>query len=103
MNYSEVLKILHTKYNSLSSKEVKLMVDTLFDLLRDTLKSGNKIEIRGFGIFELKQYDKRKAFNPKILQHVDLPDRAVPFYKASSVLKKSVNHHLSNELDKKTS
>lgn len=76
------------------------MTDVLFQFLRESLKEGRKIEIRGFGTFEVKHYGERKSFNPKTRSYIDLSARDVPFYKASSVLKRSVNKHLSShELD----
>lgn len=91
MKYSKLVKLLHNKYNYLSYKELKNITDEVFSFLKYTVKENKRVEIRGFGMFEAKQYKAKNSFNPKTLQYNELNDRLVPFYKASTVLKRNIN------------
>lgn len=91
MKYSEIIKLLHNKYNYLSYSEIKEITDHLLEFIKKSVKEGKKVEIRGFGMFEAKIYKAKNSFNPKTLQYKYLPSRKVPFYKASTVLKRNIN------------
>jgi len=61
----------------------EVIVDTLFDSVIGALKSGDKIEIRGFGSFRTRQRNARTGRNPKTGAKVDVPAKRVPFFKPS--------------------
>ena len=64
------------------------MVDSLFVAMRDSLIEGNRIEIRGFGVFQVKDTrPKPAARNPRTGEAVPVPDRKVPVFKVSKELK----------------
>lgn len=94
MKYSEIVKLLHNKYNYLSYNELKNITDQVFEFIKLSVKEGKKVEIRGFGMFEAKLYKAKNSFNPKSLEYAVLPDRRVPFYKASTVLKRNINKEM---------
>ncbi|MEO8736614.1 MAG: HU family DNA-binding protein, partial [Edaphobacter sp.] len=69
----------------------EVIVDTLFESVIGALKSGDKIEIRGFGSFRTRQRNSRIGRNPKTGEKVDVPAKRVPFFKPSKELRDSVN------------
>ncbi len=70
----------------------KVVVDTLFDSMRETLEKGERIEIRGFGSFVVKQYGAYKGRNPKTGKIVDVQSKRLPFFKVGKELKEKVNN-----------
>ena len=76
---------------NIPAKDAKLIVDLLFDAMKEVLEKGERIEIRGFGSFEIRNYGNYKGRNPKTAQTVDVPPKKVPFFKVSKELKEMVN------------
>jgi len=72
MTKSEIIDILSRKQSHLSGRDVELSVKILLEQMRDTLSSGNRIEIRGFGSFSLHFRGARRGRNPKTGETVDL-------------------------------
>ena len=68
-----------------------MIVETLFESVIGALKSGDKIEIRGFGSFRTRQRKARVGRNPKTGERVDVPAKRVPFFKPSKELRDTVN------------
>src|SRR5260370_14484285 len=75
----------------LPRRDGEVLVDTLFEAGIGALKSGDKIEIRGFGSFRTRQRNARTGRNPKTGAKVDVPAKRVPFFKPSKELRDSVN------------
>jgi integration host factor subunit beta len=75
----------------LTRRDGEVFVDTLFESVIGALKSGDKIEIRGFGSFRTRQRNARTGRNPKTGERVDVPAKRVPFFKPSKELRDSVN------------
>jgi len=75
----------------LTRRDGEVIVDTLFESVIGALKSGDKIEIRGFGSFRTRQRNARTGRNPKTGERVDVPAKRVPFFKPSKELRDSVN------------
>jgi nucleoid DNA-binding protein len=68
------------------------MVDALFTSMRDTLISGNRIEIRGFGVFEVKDTKpKPAARNPRTGEIIYVPARRKTHFKPGKLLKKELH------------
>jgi integration host factor subunit beta len=80
-----------TAIGDLTRRDGEVIVDTLFDAVIGALKSGDKIEIRGFGSFRTRQRNARTGRNPKTGAKVDVPAKRVPFFKPSKELRDSVN------------
>src|SRR6266851_1742338 len=80
-----------TSLGDLTRRDGEVIVDTLFDSVIGALKSGDKIEIRGFGSFRTRQRNARTGRNPKTGAKVDVPAKRVPFFKPSKELRDSVN------------
>jgi integration host factor subunit beta len=82
----EVLRI-----TELPRKESEEVVETVFDSIIQALQSGDKIEIRGFGTFRLRERRGRVGRNPKTGAKVEVPAKKIPYFKPSKELKDFVN------------
>ncbi|MDX1386469.1 MAG: integration host factor subunit beta [bacterium] len=91
MNKSDLVEILSEKLKTLSKKEVDLIVDTVFNKMTESLGRGERIEIRGFGSFEVRTRDARQGRNPKSGEKVYVNTRRVPFFKVGKELKERIN------------
>ena len=80
-----------SKMVELTRKDSEVVVDTIFDSIVHSLRSGDKIEIRGFGSFRTRQRKPRVGRNPKTGDRVDVPAKKIPFFKPSKDLKDVVN------------
>ena len=80
-----------TNLGDLTRRDGEVIVDTLFEAVIGALKSGDKIEIRGFGSFRTRQRNARTGRNPKTGSKVDVPAKRVPFFKPSKELRDQVN------------
>jgi integration host factor subunit beta len=80
-----------TALGDLTRRDGEVIVDTLFESVIGALKSGDKIEIRGFGSFRTRQRNARIGRNPKTGAKVEVPAKRVPFFKPSKELRDSVN------------
>jgi len=74
------------------SNVAKVIVDTIFDGMRESLEKGERIEIRGFGSFTVRDYGGYKGRNPKTGKVVDVPPRKLPHFKVGKELKEKVNN-----------
>ena len=75
----------------MSRKDSEVIVETIFESIVKSLRSGDKIEIRGFGSFRTRQRDARIGRNPKTGARVDVPPKKIPYFKPSKELKDLVN------------
>lgn len=80
-----------TQLGDLTRRDGEVIVDTIFDSVIGALKSGDKIEIRGFGSFRIRQRKPRVGRNPKTGEKVDVPAKRVPYFKPSKELRDLVN------------
>ncbi|QHS50406.1 HU family DNA-binding protein [Edaphobacter sp. 12200R-103] len=80
-----------TSLGDLTRRDGEVIVDTLFESVIGALKSGDKIEIRGFGSFRTRQRNARTGRNPKTGEKVDVPAKRVPYFKPSKELRDMVN------------
>lgn len=90
MNKSELVKMLAEEHN-LSNDEAALVVNTFFDSVRDALLEGDRVEIRGFGSFKVKDYSGYKGRNPKTGQSVEVSAKKLPVFRAGKELRELVN------------
>jgi len=75
----------------MSKKDSYDLLESVFSILKDTLASGEKIKIAGFGNFEVKQKNDRKGRNPQTGEPITIASRRVLSFKTSSVLKAAMN------------
>lgn len=75
----------------LSKKESAEMVEQVFEIMKNTLESGDKIKIAGFGNFVVKQKADRRGRNPQTGDAITISARRILTFKPSQVLKNSIN------------
>ena len=75
----------------LTRRDSEVIVETVFDAVIGALKKGDKIEVRGFGSFRIRQRKPRIGRNPKTGAKVDVPAKRVPYFKPSKELRDLVN------------
>ena len=80
-----------SRVSDLTKKHSEIIVDTVFKSIVDALHRGEKIELRGFGSFRLRQREPRKGRNPKTGDKVDVPPKRVPYFKPGKELKDLIN------------
>ena len=80
------------RLGDLTRGDAEKIVETIFDSVIGALRTGDKIEIRGFGSFRTRQRKPRIGRNPKTGARVDVPAKRVPFFKPSKDLRDLVNH-----------
>lgn len=74
----------------LTKKDAGKAVDAVFDAISDALKSGDKVQIMGFGGFEVRVRAAKKGLNPLTKQPIDIPASKAVAFKAGKVLKETV-------------
>lgn len=92
MTKSELIERLASKQLQLSAKEVEVAIKELIEQMADTLESGDRIEIRGFGSFSLHYRAPRVGRNPKTGESVELDGKYVPHFKPGKELRERVNN-----------
>lgn len=75
----------------MTRKDSEVIVEAIFDSVVKALRSGDKIEIRGFGSFRTRQRQSRIGRNPKTGARVEVPAKRIPYFKPSKELKDLVN------------
>jgi integration host factor subunit beta len=75
----------------LTKKDAERLVEIVFESIIDTLNSGEKIELRGFGSFRVRERGARRGRNPKTGDPVDIPAKRVPYFKPGKELKELIN------------
>ncbi|MCD4818091.1 MAG: integration host factor subunit beta [Candidatus Cloacimonetes bacterium] len=95
MTKADLVRVVSSE-TGIIRKDVALSVDAFLDAVKDSLKDGKHIEIRGFGTFKLKIRKERIGRNPKTEEKVLVPARVVPTFKFSKALKEEVNKANSN-------
>jgi integration host factor subunit beta len=80
-----------TAAGELTRRDGEVIVETIFGAVIGALKSGDKIEIRGFGSFRTRQRNSRIGRNPKTGERVEVPAKKVPYFKPSKELRDLVN------------
>src|ERR1700760_710914 len=79
------------KVTELTRKDSEVIVDTLFESVIKALRTGDKLEVRGFGSFRVRQRNARVGRNPKTGEKVEVPAKRVPYFKPSKELKDLIN------------
>ena len=75
----------------ISKRDTEVVVNTIFDSMVDALRRGDRIEIRGFGSFQVKLREAREGRNPKTGEPVHISSKRTPFFKVGKELKEMVD------------
>jgi integration host factor subunit beta len=91
MTKSELIEKVVQSHGMLNIRVSEIVVNTVFDSIEEALRSGDKVEIRGFGSFTIRERLGREARNPKSGEVVRIPSKKTPFFKTGKELKERVN------------
>jgi integration host factor subunit beta len=91
MTKAQLIERVSEQTPSLTKHQTEVVVNAIFNSIKDALSRGDKIEIRGFGSFRLRQRRMRDGRNPKTGASVSVPAKKVPFFKAGKELKELVD------------
>lgn len=80
-----------SRNSGLSKKDAEVIVQTVLDSIIDSLQSGEKVELRGFGSFRLRERAPRQGRNPKTGEKVQVPAKRVPYFKPGKELRELIN------------
>lgn len=89
MNKEEMVSVL-AQHTGFTKKDSEMALDAVFQIISDTLASGNKVQVVGFGTFEVKERAPRMGRNPKANKPVPIPAKRVPYFTPGKVLKSLV-------------
>jgi integration host factor subunit beta len=81
----------------LTKKDAERLVEIVFESIIETLNHGEKIELRGFGSFRVRERGARRGRNPKTGDPVDIPAKRVPYFKPGKELKELINEDEGGE------
>ena len=93
---SELILTMQDRHSHLSANTVKSAVDSIINRMVDALLSQDRIEIRGFGSFNV-HYPPRRAHNPRTGEFIVTGPNAKPHFKAGSILKALIDKQTANE------
>lgn len=91
MTKREIIEELLTRRRRFSHRESETVVNAMFDAMANSLTRGQRIEIRGFGSFAVKNRRARQGRNPKTGELVSVDAKKIPFFRAGKELRIEVN------------
>ena len=89
MNKTELIAIAAEK-SGMTKKDTERVLNAALDTVAATLASGSRVQLSGFGIFEVKEREARVGRNPRTKEAIEIPATRTPVFKASSALKNTV-------------
>lgn len=90
MNKSQLIEAL-AKQEGLTLKKAEIVVNTFFGSIEKALIAGDRVEIRGFGSFKVKNYDGYLGRNPKTGEVIKVSKKKLPFFKVGKEMKERVD------------
>ena len=90
MNKSQLIEAL-AKSENLALKKAEEIVNTVFGDMEKALTNGQRVEIRGFGSFKIKNYEGYRGRNPKTGEIIEVSPKKLPFFKVGKELKERVD------------
>ncbi len=97
MTKSELVRRLMQRFTHIYQKDITNVVKLVFDELADALARGDRVELRGFGAFSVRERKSRRARNPKTNEVVMLGERVVPYFRAGKELRERINAGSDNQ------
>jgi len=91
MTKSELIARLAEANPHLYHRDVERIVTTIFDEIAAALAEGDRVELRGFGAFSVKQRGSRLGRNPRTGDSVDVPAKYIPYFKTGKQLRQVLN------------
>ncbi len=94
---SQLILAMQARHTQLSTNTVKAAVDSIINRMVDALLSQDRIEIRGFGSFNVHYYPPRRAHNPRTGEFIMTGPNAKPHFKAGSILKTLIDQQTATK------
>ncbi|MCH6563297.1 MAG: integration host factor subunit beta [Myxococcales bacterium] len=91
MTKSDLIERVAARLPHISKKDTEIVVNTIFDSMTEALRRSDRIEIRGFGSFQVKIREAREGRNPKTGEEVKIPAKRTPFFKVGKELKERID------------
>ena len=91
MTKSDLIERVASRIAHISKKDTEAVVHALFESMTDALERGARIEIRGFGSFEVRVREARVVRNPKTGERTRISARRTPFFKVGKALKEQIH------------
>lgn len=91
MTKSELIQRLADMNPHLYLRDVEKIVETVFDEISDALVHGDRVELRGFGAFSVKEREARIGRNPRTGESVQVEAKRLPFFKTGKALREKLN------------
>jgi integration host factor subunit beta len=91
MTKSELIQRLAEKNPHLLHRDIERIVQTVFDEIANALSDGNRVELRGFGAFSVKNRNSRTGRNPRTGASVSVGAKRVPYFKTGKELRDRLN------------
>lgn len=91
MTKADIIERVCERVGGFSKRDAAEVIELVFDTMKDTLSSGEKIKISGFGNFSVREKSPRPGRNPQTGQEIMIDARRVLTFKASAVLKSALN------------
>tara|TARA_B100000963_G_scaffold341870_1_gene342062 strand:- start:13 stop:288 length:276 start_codon:yes stop_codon:yes gene_type:complete len=91
MKKSDFISLLSKNLEDYNEIDINLAADLIQKVIIESLRKRNRVEIRGFGSFCLRDRKSIRARNPKSGESIELPKRSMPYFRASKLLKQRIN------------
>ena len=91
MKKSDLIIYLSENFEDYNQSDINLAADLIQKIIVEALINRNRVEIRGFGSFSVRDRKSIRARNPKSGQTIELPKRSIPYFRASKSLKERLN------------
>lgn len=91
MTKSELIARLAELNPSLYHRDLEQLVNTVFDTITEALEKGDRVELRGFGAFSLRERKARLGRNPRTGEAVDVEAKTIPFFKMGKGMRERLN------------
>ncbi len=91
MKKSDFIFLLSKNLNDYNEVDINLSAELIQKVIVKSLKKRNRVEIRGFGSFCIRDRKSIRARNPKSGESIELPKRSIPYFRASKLLKQRIN------------
>jgi len=90
VNKAELISVMAEK-SGMTKKDSEKALNAFVESVEEALVKGDKVQLVGFGTFEVRERSARKGRNPQTGEEIDIPAASVPAFKAGKALKDSVN------------
>jgi integration host factor subunit beta len=91
MTKSDLIKRLADANPHLYMRDIERIVSTVFEQISSALARGDRVELRGFGAFSVRERDARTGRNPRTGDEVQVPHKVVPYFKTGKELRERLN------------